>query len=330
MARLCLATGSKSYQQDPHKYRQATDPSYLAAMADTSVSPSTSRHGLSKRYVNFSISITQRNRIQPAGKPPPPRGRELGKARPIRAAATHLRTANPTEPLTPTNQNYLTGGAASPQHKRGVAAATTGAAAGGASTLAGGPGRTTKPDKAACGEAVGTPLPAKIPLPKAAESSASRGPTAGATPGGTTGGNPPGGTTGGNPPGGTTGRNPPGGTTGGNPPGGTTGGNPPDGTTGTDGTAPATGPGRTAGTAAGTAPRPAICSMHVGPPVGIDSGAAAALGLNAKAAPHNPALTSIAVLNRSKTFNANSLIFPYLSLTPCILCVLFSYPIYLR
>lgn len=294
MARLCLATGSKSYQQDPHKYRQATDPSYLAAMADTSVSPSTSRHGLSKRYVNFSISITQRNRIQPAGKPPPPRGRELGKARPIRAAATHLRTANPTEPLTPTNQNYLTGGAASPQHKRGVAAATTGAAAGGASTLAGGPGRTTKPDKAACGEAVGTPLPAKIPLPKAAESSASRGPTAGATPGGTTGGNPP------------------------------------DGTTGTDGTAPATGPGRTAGTAAGTAPRPAICSMHVGPPVGIDSGAAAALGLNAKAAPHNPALTSIAVLNRSKTFNANSLIFPYLSLTPCILCVLFSYPIYLR
>lgn len=215
----------------------------------------------------------------------------------------------------PASRNYLTGGAASPQHGSGSAAAAsagagaaTGAAAGGASTLAGGPGSTTKPDKAACGGAVGLPLPAKIPLPKAAGSSASSGPIAGA-PAGTTGGNPPGGTTGGNPPGGTTGGNPPGGTTGGNPPG----------TSGTGGTAPATGPGRTAGTAAGAAPRPDICSMQVGPPVGIGSGAAAAPGLNANAAPHNPALTSIAVLNRSKIFNANSLI-----------CVPFSYSRCLR
>jgi hypothetical protein len=74
------------------------------------------------------------------------------------------------------------------------------------------------------------------------------------------------------------------------------------------GGAPATtgGPGRTAGTGGAAlatgAPSAAICSVHVGPPVG--SGAAAAPGLNAKAAPHNPAPAVTVMPNSSTIFNA--------------------------
>ena len=74
------------------------------------------------------------------------------------------------------------------------------------------------------------------------------------------------------------------------------------------GTAPAAigGPGRTTGAGGAT---PAICCMQFGPPIG--SGAAAVLGLNARAAPHNPALAAIVMPDRSTIFNANSPVFGF-------------------
>ncbi|AGC63433.1 hypothetical protein MULP_03808 [Mycobacterium liflandii 128FXT] len=68
------------------------------------------------------------------------------------------------------------------------------------------------------------------------------------------------------------------------------------------------GPGRigaiTGAAPAAGAPTPAICSTQLGPPV--RNGVAAALGLNAKAAPHNPALATTAMLIRSNFLNDNS------------------------
>ena len=86
--------------------------------------------------------------------------------------------------------------------------------------------------------------------------------------------------------------------------------------TGAAAAAAAAGPGRAIGAGAATsatgatgAATPAICCMHVGPPVG--SGAADALGVNAKAAPHNPALAVTVMPNRSKIFNAHSPVFGF-------------------
>ncbi|SOJ56055.1 hypothetical protein MSIMFB_03531 [Mycobacterium simulans] len=56
--------------------------------------------------------------------------------------------------------------------------------------------------------------------------------------------------------------------------------------------------------------------MHAGPPVG--RGAAAAPGLSANAAPHNPALASTVMLQRSNLFNGHSLVFALMKLFSAI------------
>jgi hypothetical protein len=81
--------------------------------------------------------------------------------------------------------------------------------------------------------------------------------------------------------------------------------------TATGGGPATTGPGRTTGAGAAG---PDICAMHAGPPVG--SGAAAAPGLNCKAARHNPAPAAAWMPKRSKIFNANSLAFGFRGVYP--------------
>jgi hypothetical protein len=163
-----------------------------------------------------------------------------------------------------------------------------GAADGGVGT-GGGPGRTTGPAVSAGPGLIGTPLPPCCTRGAAGATAAGAGgPASTGAPAGTPAST-------------------------GAPPGAPAGTGAPAGATG--------GPGRTTGAAGAASPdicstqvgppddaaSPAVFSTHTGPPIG--RGAADAPGLNAKAAPHNPALAAIVMPNRSNIFNANSPVF---------------------